>query len=638
MSIHFLFSAKRLIAPVALVAAMFFTNTPFAHALCSQGVDPAVEEILGSGTEFLQPFPPISFGSGGYVRDVLLRAEEAIAKVDEYEGTFDANDSSAVYSWLERAFSVFAKVNDTKQSIIERERNLTTVTTCLDIDLTLLEAMMAKIECRIQFAFEERRFQSIMELEKILFFLHDRTEHLMKGAGDPLYEDQQWWFQHSFDTPDDAKWLPQSFDGTWCCIDAGEACVQQEECKAEDGVYSGLLFVTLDGCMQSSRCLKPVPSQGQQINVVDEKVCPFHSDYLPTSIIAEEGAYEQTSQNQSSQSQSTNDEDAKSSSYGCDLKTLEEYEDANLDLWKIDDAIKAEVEALRTFSEARDKLIDQMENVGGNYSNIDSWMGVITSSPYFGLTKEDETAHQELVGCTTQWENDWKGSYYEDGWPEGLARTEMRGPFSFDPADERLGREYQDLRRGWGERHPLPEPYKLPKEYENPEERLKAEENERTKDVLIALTDSYARGYFRRWDVRQEEREGAMVAKTSDVMRSLDDVFLPLRTAVSELSKRGNSLQEGVRHFASGLAYYLRRSCLTRPCNERLMRVLGLVLDDDCFPYTDGDYVSGTTHEDCGDDLNVNLAPPSQGPPQNQSNNQSPSGDGDDEDPPPFRL
>jgi hypothetical protein len=52
----------------------------------------------------------------------------------------------------------------------------------------------------------------------------------------------------------------------------------------------------------------------------------------------------------------------------------------------------------------------------------------------------------------------------------------------------------------------------------------------------------------------------------------------------------GQALDEerGLRAFVRNFAWYIRRSCIFRPCNERLEQILKLNFADSCFPYTGG--------------------------------------------------
>ena len=288
--------------------------------------------------------------------------------------------------------------------------------------------------------------------------------------------------------------------------------------------------------------------------------------------------------------------------YGCDLQTLEKvyqglekvkqkFLENEFGTPKIYTAFKAEYEAIEEFTSERDQFISEAESIKENAINLDTWLGKEPPQglEYFGMTKESERGHNMRVSCNKEdgergapppkfpedeEDQDPVTEYWPPKWPEGAIRWGTYGKFSIDKNEPRLLREYELLRDAWGERRE--QWYELPKEYS-----------------IMYFLQEYAQRYFTIWAKHQEQLTSTIIPKGTDPPLQVIEKFKPIRAAVSLLSRYGASLSQGeeeagIRDFVRGLAYYLRRSCRIRPCNERLERVLKIVFKDACFPYTDG--------------------------------------------------
>lgn len=69
------------------------------------------------------------------------------------------------------------------------------------------------------------------------------------------------------------------------------------------------------------------------------------------------------------------------------------------------------------------------------------------------------------------------------------------------------------------------------------------------------------------------------------------DAFAPLTQTIGDLSHLAHDKDTSVRSLrdmVQDFAYFLRRSCMNRPCNDRLDTILSTVATDACFPYTSG--------------------------------------------------
>jgi len=531
---------------------------------CEGGQDETIDSILGSGDGFLTPLPPIS---DHFTRKVLERAQASIERAESFGQVFDPD--TGYLNWLEKAFSTMARIIDAKHHLIQRARDLRENTACLHIDLFLLEAMMERVRCKLQFAFEQKRFNTILELEKLMVFLENHYEELILGARDNAYEDSRWFQHHSFDVPP-----------TWCL--RGGACepLWFEECTGE-------AYGTMEDCMEEGG--------GNEWTM-----CPFHSDYLPPTVAGSGGII---------------------IGYGCDLETLKKYERRSFNLSRLNTSIKAEYDALKELIELRDAFINSSSGLKEDTINLDTWMGrePPQGMEYWGRTKEDDREHYMRLGCSSvdgkeihvppklppdpdeldELKKDEEvdfSDYWPPKWPGGAAKWENRGPFSLEKADVRLLREYQNLREEWGRKRPIY--YALSVELE-PFELLSISVFSLFEmNPLDWFQELIARRPLKKWDIYQERITSASVTQGSDTQLEFYKTLRPIQEAVSEFTQYAGELDAssgkgGIRNFARGLTYFLRRSCLNRPCNERLECLLIMTLNDKCFPYTSGGVEAG---------------------------------------------
>lgn len=95
----------------------------------------------------------------------------------------------------------------------------------------------------------------------------------------------------------------------------------------------------------------------------------------------------------------------------------------------------------------------------------------------------------------------------------------------------------------------------------------------------------------------QARRESAIFAAGVDPLVSSDNAFTEMRAAIGSLVRIGNSLQGGLRGFVRDFAFFLKRTCVDRPCGQRLDTVLKLVFTDECFAYGNARYLQATEED-----------------------------------------
>ena len=113
------------------------------------------------------------------------------------------------------------------------------------------------------------------------------------------------------------------------------------------------------------------------------------------------------------------------------------------------------------------------------------------------------------------------------------------------------------------------------------------------KGALDSLLDDYGKRTFKRFSERQGQLEGDIFPGSIDPQLAIRDTLSLLISSVGKLSSLARD-KEGLRGFVRDYAYFLRRTCINRPCNKRLDQILKIVFRDECFPYTNGDYLGDT--------------------------------------------
>ena len=96
-------------------------------------------------------------------------------------------------------------------------------------------------------------------------------------------------------------------------------------------------------------------------------------------------------------------------------------------------------------------------------------------------------------------------------------------------------------------------------------------------------------------NLHQAVLESAALAKIVDAPQRLSRNFRLVGKSGVNLAQLAHELDQGTRKFARDLAWFLLRSCLGRPGAEKLQGILRIVLEESCFPYTNGEYLKNPT-------------------------------------------
>lgn len=291
----------------------------------------------------------------------------------------------------------------------------------------------------------------------------------------------------------------------------------------------------------------------------EDPVCPFHSNYLPPT----------------------------SFGYGCDIEAMENMTNI-ASVWEeysaFEKLIESKDEFLNDAARLKD-LIAKMNEFTGNENPDDTDEGGV------------ERTHKEITGCIDPDKNkaESTGRVIKNAiFKMGGTSTAMRGPFSISKDEPTLARALMEMRTYWGKVRPQADTFKYANEYAEGED---AEEIEEDLSFFGNIIKEYGRIFFRDWNIGQARREAAIVAKASDPFLQMQSELGMVRKEMKALSEMASKKDEGGRNFARKLAFFLRTTCIFRPCNTQLDAVLKFVLTDECFPFVDGSFEDFKTEE-----------------------------------------
>ena len=481
-----------------------------------------------------------------YTKKVIERAENGIAYANSFS---DETLSIALlfYPWLTEITSAITQLVDTDLRLTQEERSLRQHTACLFVDLVLIEAEMEKVRCELSSeTLSENKINigKIIRLKALLLFLNDRYRNLILGANDPTYEDRVWQQFQIFDNP----------DSVWCAIMYGSdeennTCkkITEDQCWGEGG---GAIFDTEKECL-STFGLAPENEDAEK----EKRMCPFHSDYLPPT------AY----------------------GYGCDkeiLKSYSSYTPVKEEYEAFKDLIDARNEFIEDSADLKQLIIDFNQFTGHEVPNLDNFGA--------GLNRE----HKEFTGCIDKVEDpetETEKAQRNIIFQKGGTRWELRGPFSIQKDEIKLMTEFIQLRSFWGKLREQSDELKFPLEFKNKNDREDAEEREDTLPLFVQAIRNFSRPYMTKWNMRQAARESTIIAKVHDAqlqtLGELERVHEESRT----LAMLASNMDMGGRNFTRKFAWFLRSSCIYRPCNLQLNNVLKYTFEDTCFPFANGE-------------------------------------------------
>lgn len=289
---------------------------------------------------------------------------------------------------------------------------------------------------------------------------------------------------------------------------------------------------------QSSSSSSASAIGGGSSSASSQGMCPFDSDYAPPG----------------------ND------GYGCDeslLQKISAYKQAETELKGLE-ALSQEVDKYKQLGKEFAELERQLNELHGNASSAS------------GVPEEQaDEGHKELSGCQ------------DETPPDTLRLRSVRSPFSYKKNEIKILSDFVAKRAAEGIFREHSDALKNPEEFEDEKKRERAENGN---NPLIQLFRNAARQFFDTVNQFQGKNEGIMFSTAPDSTLEIANALQDLRKSVGELSRIATQ-KEGLRSFVIRYAYFLRRSCIYRPCNNSLERILRTAYADECFPYTDGQFL-----------------------------------------------
>lgn len=516
---------------------------------------------------------------GEYAKQVIERADEGLSRARSTPGGSTLVDR-LLNSWVATFTSAVLQLVDTDLRIVKEERDLIKNTPCLHVDLLILEAKMDEVRCEMDSAIDRGSTNAILRLQSLLAFLNTRYSYLVEGGRDPLYQDKSWHLYHVFDEPFDV----------WCCPNTNYVCefTDADRCQTEligDVYYSKADCLSFSYCAQNADEVEDATGrEDEETSTEYDQICPFDSHYLAPN----------------------------SSGFGCQLELLEDYDDIP--------GIEKELEGLREVLEKKDEFLEEIDFL----EEITRTMDDVTDQRFltdeerqhlqqFGETRQEEIEQRHVWDCRAlkgDGEDNERAPDDDKPWSEWSAIAK-RGPFSLAIDQISLWRQFFQLRANWEQGvkfgtgtiigREFPDFLKHPYEFPTEEERKEALERDQQSLSTAGALRSYLRDTlwipFQLW---QSRREASILPKASDFQLQVIDSMSPVRPAIlntSELiigdpnSSSSSTDFKGMRKFVRDYAFFVRRSCIFRPCNNSLDRVLRIIFEPKCFPYTSGDYL-----------------------------------------------
>ncbi len=247
--------------------------------------------------------------------------------------------------------------------------------------------------------------------------------------------------------------------------------------------------------------------------------------------------------------------------YGCDRETLTrilaEWDGAG----PLREDLERELTLTSALQTAGESYLGDMELITDDEEEIeDIAAGEPTDTPAIVVRE-----HLSENGCL-------------DEASEGVVLNSRNGVFSVSPDYMRLSSEYRTLRRN-------------------------AEADRWFPQRLVFFNDpgqwmwNVLRGSEQRllsiFTRTQAVQEADTFMASADVVLSTEQGLQGVNAAITRLGNLTRDMN-GIRGFTRDFAFHLLRSCIERPCQERLQRILRMVFKNECFPYFSGAYLTDT--------------------------------------------
>lgn len=547
-----------------MMRRLLITGSILSMVLFTRGTAFAADDFTCTSLDGLTGISP-------YTRAVMDRAENGLGQARQSGAS--ANFLSIMPAWMRSIGSAWAGLIDTTTQRTDAVKELTEVSACLHFDLALMDCKIEEVRQEMHSQSNRGSFVALIRLRSLLNFLNDRRQQLTIGALDPEYPDPTWGNRYIFDPPGLVWCTPQ--DPIGVCEE-----IPEETCTAR----GGLAYQTQVNC--EARGIPDAAATGDR-----GRMCPFDANYAP----------------------------AFDNGFGCDIETMEPR--------KAYPPINAELEGLKAVNDALTAYRQAAVEVRDLHNQMNELLGIQSSSAS-SSSSSSSREHLEAFGCG--WMGGWceediakrctsdadcleacvfsdkvcdknrairctDDSQCDDNGPcieanEPTLRS-LRGNFSLDKdqltiLNEFLGtRSQQEISRVF--RDDLKTAAELP-ESDQAAREARAKEDRST---LMSTTRSAFRTIVQGWSRKQARDESLMYPEDVDASLEAGHALSDLHTNIAALARLAKE-KTGLREFVTNYASFLRRSCIYRPCGLRLEQAIRLLTTEECFPYTNGEYLN----------------------------------------------
>ncbi len=311
----------------------------------------------------------------------------------------------------------------------------------------------------------------------------------------------------------------------------------------------------------------------EPVEELTEPLCPFHSNYTPPRMTG----------------------------YGCDISILDTINGNGLDfaqaerdgLAKIEKEIDAFREIIPLLGEATVGQFPEHTGFDGSQEFDNDSVSDREHHTIIGCQEEEGLCSEDdglKCGSNEFCASKGKGQCIRNTTTPTIPKRSIRGTFSYTTDHLRLLSDFLEKRIEDGFSRTFPAEWARYEDLPPDSDELKQREHD---EILLGTTRSSFRLTFRSISGIQGRKEGAIFPEAADSQLEIADALSDMRASIGELSRLA-SLKQGVRTFVLELAYFLRRTCAFRACGKILEQVVRIGLQDECFPYTNGSFLSDT--------------------------------------------
>ncbi len=303
----------------------------------------------------------------------------------------------------------------------------------------------------------------------------------------------------------------------------------------------------------------------EQPTPLTEPFCPFHSDYTPP----------------------------RHTGYGCDISVLTSITQS-IGTGTIP-FIDAELEGLQAIERETNafRQILPLLQAAAQSSSTSSAPSEPGHRILIGCQEETGTCSDDaslVCGSSEFCASKGQGTCLRDEASPTIPKRAVRGPFSYSKNHLRLLTDFVAKRVDDGFSRTFESDWARIEDLPAGSDALFEREND-ILSMIGARTEN--RVYFQSNSGLQGWHEATVFPEATDSQLEIAASLSDMRTSIGELSRLA-STKLGLRSVIIDLAYFLRRTCAFRPCQQTLEQIIRIALEDVCFPYANGEFLNDT--------------------------------------------